>query len=214
MNERRCPGQNLQFWKFEDIFSINCPHCKKEIEFWKDEPFRLCPSCQTEVRNPRIDLGCAKWCKYAKECLGELAEETIKITTVCDRVILALKKLFPNNQEKINHARKALEYADKILMAGAGAPLIVKTSALLNEISSAEELEVRKFLSDNNVSDADIDAICGIVQAIREHRQLDSMEFKIVSDAANLVRRHIDSVPPDLDVYLTQKGRELALSDD
>ena len=60
----------MRYWKPEDIFTVDCPHCHGEIEFWKDEPFRFCPSCRKEVRNPKQDLACAKWCKYARECLG------------------------------------------------------------------------------------------------------------------------------------------------
>ena len=70
MAAMQCPGQNPQFWKPEDIFVLKCPCCGTEIEFWKDDPTRVCDKCHSEVRNPRIDLGCAKWCKHAKECLG------------------------------------------------------------------------------------------------------------------------------------------------
>jgi NADH pyrophosphatase NudC (nudix superfamily) len=66
----RCPGQNQQYWKPEDIFMLGCPHCGSEIEFWKDEPVRICHDCKKEVRNPRIDLGCAAWCASADKCLG------------------------------------------------------------------------------------------------------------------------------------------------
>ncbi|MBN1542597.1 hypothetical protein JW992_10665 [candidate division KSB1 bacterium] len=71
MNAPRCPGQDQRFWKPEDIYDVICPSCGTEIEFWKDEPTRTC-SCGQIVRNPRIDLGCAKWCVHAKECLGAL----------------------------------------------------------------------------------------------------------------------------------------------
>ena len=59
----------MRYWKPEDIFTVACPHCRAEIEFWKDEPVRLCSSCRKEVRNPRLDQGCAEWCKHAPECL-------------------------------------------------------------------------------------------------------------------------------------------------
>ena len=49
--------------------------CKNSIEFWKDEPILFCPGCKKEVRNPRLDLACAEWCKFADECLGILPEE-------------------------------------------------------------------------------------------------------------------------------------------
>ena len=67
----RCPGQDMQFWKPEDIFLETCPLCKKEIEFWKDEPQIVCPHCKKEVPNPKLDPGCAEWCEKAEECKGQ-----------------------------------------------------------------------------------------------------------------------------------------------
>ena len=32
----------MRYWKPEDIFTVACPHCGAEIEFWKDEPVRQC----------------------------------------------------------------------------------------------------------------------------------------------------------------------------
>ena len=66
-----CPGQDQQFWKPEDIFDVRCPHCGKEMEFWKDDPILTCPDCNEYIRNPKLDTGCAAWCKYADDCLGE-----------------------------------------------------------------------------------------------------------------------------------------------
>jgi hypothetical protein len=67
----KCPGQDLRFWKTEDIFEKPCPTCKKMVEFWKDDPRRKCPHCKALLTNPKLDLGCAKWCPQAKQCLGE-----------------------------------------------------------------------------------------------------------------------------------------------
>ena len=64
----------MRYWKPEDIFTVACPFCQGEIEFWKDEPFRLCPSCRKEVRNPKQDFGCAEWCKHGSECLEPSSE--------------------------------------------------------------------------------------------------------------------------------------------
>ncbi len=71
----RCPGQDMQRWTFDDIFEVQCPHCNHSIEFWKDEPVLFCPGCNEEVRNPRLNLGCAEWCKSADECLGIIPDE-------------------------------------------------------------------------------------------------------------------------------------------
>jgi hypothetical protein len=67
----RCPGQDQRYWKPQDIFDCPCPSCGYEIEFWKDEPMRACPGCSAEIMNPRMDFGCAEWCKNSKKCLGK-----------------------------------------------------------------------------------------------------------------------------------------------
>jgi len=66
----RCPGQDKRFWKPEDVFEVKCPGCDREIEFFKDEPKLKCKKCGRIVLNPKINIGCAEWCKYSEECLG------------------------------------------------------------------------------------------------------------------------------------------------
>ncbi len=68
----RCPGQDQQFWKPDDIFEVTCPYCNTIIEFWKDDPGRKCPKCKSPVVNPKLDLGCAQWCANAQECLEDM----------------------------------------------------------------------------------------------------------------------------------------------
>jgi Zn finger protein HypA/HybF involved in hydrogenase expression len=75
MSNKKCPGQDQRFWKPEDIFDVVCPHCNAEMEFWKDEPLLPCPKCKKDVGNPKIDLGCAEWCKYGPECIGILPKD-------------------------------------------------------------------------------------------------------------------------------------------
>ena len=66
----RCPGQDPRFFKPEDIFEVDCPGCGHAVEFFKDEPSLKCRNCGKTVANPKIDLGCAEWCKYADKCTG------------------------------------------------------------------------------------------------------------------------------------------------
>jgi hypothetical protein len=70
MSDNRCPGQDMRNWTPEDICYQECSYCHEEIEFWKDEPVRACPSCGKEALNPRQAQGCADWCKHTRECPG------------------------------------------------------------------------------------------------------------------------------------------------
>jgi len=81
----------MRYWKPGDIFTVNCPSCGAEIEFFKDEPALLCRACQTEVRNPKIDLGCAKWCRFAEQCVGQAGGEAMQASLI-DRLTVAVER--------------------------------------------------------------------------------------------------------------------------
>ncbi len=67
----KCPGQDTRHWKKEDIFEVNCPVCQTTAEFFKDDVRRRCKKCSTWIPNPKLDLGCAEWCNYAEQCVGD-----------------------------------------------------------------------------------------------------------------------------------------------
>ncbi|MCX7017550.1 MAG: hypothetical protein WCK47_09930 [bacterium] len=68
--ETRCPGNDASRWKPEDICFTKCHECGAEVEIWKDEPVRACPSCACFVHNPRLMPDCEKWCPSADTCPG------------------------------------------------------------------------------------------------------------------------------------------------
>ena len=65
----KCPGQDPRPLKPGDVHDVNCPTCGKSVEPFKDDMSRKCPSCGTRFGNPNRDMGCAKWCKFASECI-------------------------------------------------------------------------------------------------------------------------------------------------
>ncbi len=71
----------MRYWKPEDICAVGCPFCGVEIEFWKDEPRRVCRGCGKEVRNPKQDASCADWCKNAPECLDSTQANSPQVKT-------------------------------------------------------------------------------------------------------------------------------------
>ena len=101
MNKPRCPGQDMRYLKPEDVYNVRCPRCKAEVEFFKDEPVQRCPACRREVRNPKIDLGCAKWCAYAEQCLGELAGTADVVEPVENRLVRELNQVFAHDRTPV-----------------------------------------------------------------------------------------------------------------
>ncbi|MHB9037851.1 MAG: hypothetical protein ACYC64_14430 [Armatimonadota bacterium] len=72
MTNPKCPGQDMRYWKPEDIYEEFCPNCGGRIEFFKDDLRHKCPGCGKYAINPKNDMACAAWCKHAKECLEQL----------------------------------------------------------------------------------------------------------------------------------------------
>jgi len=125
----RCPGQDMRYWTPRDIFDVACPDCGKAIEFWKDEPSRTCPGCGREVRNPQIDLGCAEWCKYAPECLGQ--DGAAPVVPVIERLQSLLDGHFAADPAARQRARRCLDRAEHTLLSRDADPCVVMAGALL-----------------------------------------------------------------------------------
>ena len=128
----KCPGQDQRFWKPEDIFEIECPECKMLVEFWKDEPQVKCPYCKHEIINPKLDLGCAKWCQYAEECLGMISKHEDKVLS--NKLIECLRQIAGHNSDLIHDSLEILHYAKIIQAKEGGDPLIVKASAIFSQV--------------------------------------------------------------------------------
>ena len=62
-----CPGTaNLR----TPTLSIKkCPHCGEEVEVFSNDVKVTCTSCGFVIWNDITS--CVRWCKYARECVGE-----------------------------------------------------------------------------------------------------------------------------------------------
>ncbi len=200
MSAPRCPGQDQRFWKPEDIFYIQCPFCGTEIEFWKDEPLRPCSSCGKEIRNPRLDLGCAKWCQYAEECLGMLPETPEIAAPIIDRLTSLLEGRLADTPGRLERAGKVHAVADTLLAAEGGDPLLVKASALLAGAATASPGEPPSscawlheksarlgVLEASGIGSEAVGEIWAIVDAVIDDEPRENIEFAIVWDAVRIV---------------------------
>ena len=230
----QCPGQDQRFWKPEDIFEVNCPGCSKPVEFFKDDPKLKCRNCGQIVANPKIDLGCAKWCQYAEQCLTVSGIDETKI--IQKRLIRDMMKVFGDDQKRIDHAMAVLFHAEQILPAEGGNPLVVKAAAILHDIgihqaerkysSSAakyQEIEgppvAREILLKYDLDEAIVEHICRIIANHHSAKDIDTLEFRIIRDADWLV-----NIPEEFSdigkekmqelidrVFKTNKGRQTAI---
>ncbi len=204
----RCPGQDQRFWKPEDIFEVQCPGCGGTVEFFKDEPKLKCSKCEQMVANPKIDLGCAEWCQYAEQCLGVSVVKNLKVMR--EKLISRMKNVFGDDRKRIEHALAVLDYAEQIQNVEGGDPLIVRVAAILHDIgiheaerkygSSAgkyQEIEgppiAGEILKKYDISAETIEHICRIIASHHSAKDIDTIEFRIVWDADQLLNLITDS---------------------
>ncbi len=180
----RCPGQDMRYWTPDDIFDVRCPYCANEIEFWKDEPMRICKSCDREVRNPRIDLGCAEWCKHADECVGKSSDEQ-PAGPIMERLYVLLERRFSDEPERLRHARELCAKAEDTLPGDVADPRIIKaTACLIGSMPEADDQALFEILQRTSIDDQDVDA------TIKAFRQVTNGRPR--SDEATLIARLID----------------------
>ena len=222
MSAPRCPGQDSRYWKGDSTFEIDCPHCGSEMEFFKDEPTRTCRSCRKKVRNPKLDMGCAKWCKFAAQCFGQMPSAPEEVGSLCERIVDRMKSHFGDDQRRIDHAMAVLKYSEEIMGAGGNVSgLVVRGAAILHDIGIPEavrkhgssdgkyqELEgppiARIILMDMKVDGPIIDHICRIIANHHSAKDIDTPEFRIVWDADWLI-----NIPDEFDTSDKAKMSEL-----
>lgn len=134
----KCPGQDTRYWKPGAIFQAKCPNCGHDVEFFKDESTRRCKNCGNKLVNPRMDFGCAAYCEFAEQCLGELPPELLdqRDDLFRDRVAIEMKRYFGRDFNRIGHATQVARYAEKIVKEEKGDLAIVLSAAYLHDVGA------------------------------------------------------------------------------
>jgi len=216
----QCPGQDSRYWKPGAIFESKCPECGADIEFFKDEPSRRCKNCGHQLLNPKIDFGCASYCKYAEQCLGKLSPALLaqRDNLLKDRVAIAMKRYFGHDFRRINHARRVANYAEEIGRSEKGDLAVILCAAYLHDIGIKEaerkyqstlaryqEQEgppvARAILEQVGGRPELIDEVCDIIGHHHHPRPQETVNFKALYDA-------------DLIVNLEEKEKETPIDRD
>lgn len=237
----KCPGQDSRYWKPGAIFEVECPECKNKVEFFKDEPTRKCRNCGHKLVNPNMDFGCAAYCKFAEQCLGELPPELLaqKGELLKDRVAIEMKNYFKPDFKRIEHATKVARYAEQIVKEEKGDPAVALSAAFLHDIGIKEaerkyqstkaryqEEEgppiARDILKKLGASDELIEEVCDIVGHHHRPKSEETTNFKAVYDADQIVNLEEKQKEDPLDhgelvkiiekAFFTESGLKLAKS--
>ncbi len=235
----KCPGQDSRFWQEGAIYEVECPQCGSSVEFFKDESARKCKKCGHRFLNPKMDFGCASYCKFAAQCLGDLPPELIakREDLLKDRVAVEMKLFFKKDFRRISHAMKVARYAEKIVKEEGGDPGVVIAAGYLHDIGIKEaerkydstaaryqEQEgppiAREILGRLGARPEMIEEVCDIIAHHHHPREEETSNFKCLYDAdliVNLEENHRDQ-PLDGERlariiagnFLTETGRRLA----
>lgn len=237
----RCPGQDSRYWKPGAIYEVSCPVCDSPVEFFKDESVRRCKKCGHKMVNPKMDFGCAAYCKFAEQCIGELPPELIaqKKDLLKDRVAIEMKNYFRQDFKRIGHATKVARYADQIVREEKGDPAVVLSAAYLHDIGIHEA--ERKYQSTEAKYQEEegppiardiliklgaqpdlIDEVCDIIAHHHHPRAEETINYKAVYDADLIVNLEEGQKEKGLNAeeftglieknFLTESGRKLANS--
>jgi len=235
----KCPGQDSRYWRPGAIFEAKCPKCGSEVEFFKDDPTRRCSQCGHRFLNPSMDFGCASYCQYAEQCIGDLPPELLahKEDLLKDRVAIEMKRTFKNDFRRIGHAGRVARYAEQLGREEGGNLAVILAAAYLHDIgikeaerryqSSAaryqEELGppmAREILTRLGAREELIDEVCDIVAHHHHPRPDETVNFRCLYDAdliTNLEEGHKEN-PMEAQrlaailrkSFLTESGKRLA----
>jgi HD superfamily phosphodiesterase len=235
----KCPGQDSRYWKPGSIFETQCPHCGQELEFFKDDTTRRCKSCGRRILNPKMDFGCASYCQYAEQCLGDLPPELMaqKEDLLKDRVAIEMKRYFGKDFKRIGHATRVARYAEEIGKKEKGNLAVILPAAYLHDIglkeaerkyqSTAAKYQeeegppiARDILGKLKAREPLIEEVCDMVGHHHHPRAEETTNFKALYDADLIVnleenQKERASSPERLAAiidhsFLTDSGRELA----
>lgn len=209
-----------------DMF--RCPSCGRDVEIWSDEAMGDCPACKKTVFRPGMQ-SCLDWCKHAKECVGEkkLSQYTSMKKLLRKQALShAMDAYFGADERRIKHAKRTEEYALMILAEEPAAdPNLVIAAALLHDIgiknaeekyksASAEFQETegppvaRKILKDLDYPPEFIEEVCDIIGHHHHPRPEETINFKVLYDADQLVNAEESGTKPG--AFLTVTGAKIA----
>ena len=186
-----------------------------------------------------MDFGCAAYCKYAEQCLGDLPPELLaqRNELLKDRVAIEMKHFFKQDFKRIGHATKVARYAEQIVKEEKGDLAIVLSAAYLHDIGIKEaearyqstepkyqeELGppiAREILTRLGANPGLIEEVCDIIAHHHHPRTEEAPNFKVVYDADMIVNLEENqkgsNLPPEKlgamieKNFLTESGRKLA----
>ena len=195
----KCPGQDRGYWKADAVFEIPCPQCGASVEVFKDESTARCTHCGHRFPNPGVEIGCAKWCALAQECLG-VAPQGLSFVrpegALAAQLIHALEERFQSDRPRFAQTLKVFQFAKSLVAKQGGDPRVVLASALLLDLAVRHSpdgiAEARGLLKQCGLDEETSQRIDAILTGYCAGRELDTPEFRVVCEAARMADLQAD----------------------
>lgn len=188
MEQIKCPGQDTRHWKPDDIFTLECPKCGTEIEFFKDDTRRRCAWCGHLFYNPKIELGCAEWCQYADKCVPELVKEKQAMQTFKDRLRERVLSLISEEADFAARLDRSLALGTDLLKAEGGDPKVVFAALLLQKIDPDQAREILAEL------ETEPEIIESVLEVLQPEAKSPGINRQIYQDVLALVEAEAGAV--------------------
>jgi HD superfamily phosphodiesterase len=169
------------------------------VEFFKDDTTRRCGSCGHRFINPKMDFGCAAYCSYAEQCLGDLPPELVaqKEDLFKDRVAVAVKRHLKSDFRCIGHIARRARHAEALSRQSLANPAVVLIAAYLWDLDTTDSdspnptpntLVARSILEQLKAPSQLVDRVCSLIAAGRadDPAGSDANELDIIAKAEQL----------------------------
>ena len=186
----KCPGQDTQYWTASAIFEADCPQCGATVEFFKDDTTRKCGRCGHRFVNPNMDFGCAAYCPYAEQCLGDMPPELVaqKEDLLKDRVAVAIKRHLKRDFRRIGHITRRARHAETLAREAQINPAVVLIAAYLWDLDAPLQTATAEALLDQlKAPQPLVDKVCRLIQEGRRPApNTDQAELGVIIKAEQL----------------------------
>lgn len=215
----KCPGQDMQYWKPGAIYEVDCPSCGRKVEFFKDDPARRCNHCGHRFVNPQLDFGCAAYCPFAEQCIGNLPPEALaqQENLLKDRVAVEMKKHFKTDFARIGRTTRMARQVERIAKEEGANPAVALVAAYMSETGAApgDPSAAQEILHRLGAREALIAAVSETIRALAAQDAQTDPTVAILRDARRLAdleaaqRQEEGAMAAPAD-FLTPTGRRLA----
>jgi hypothetical protein len=213
----KCAGQDKRFWEFDSVFEAKCPGCGQMMEFFKDDVDLTCKQCGAKALNPKMDFGCATYCKYARECLGSLPPELLAAQKdlLKDKIAAAAKHALGKDFKLIGKTTRVCRYAEEIGQKVEGTAYGVLVAAAL--LHAVKKDQIREILIKAGAHESMIEEVYAVLQDVSTKQGmnpnsrilLDALTiYDLEQDKARFSRHEMETLI--LERLLTEAGREAA----